>query len=318
MRELLNNIKYDLKLQLFTKSFYILGFVFVLIFLITHFNQVNKYNSHTDLYIKSYMELKEVGEDPEVLLKQEYKIEETKDEKGGILQFIDNHLKYDFENMKLSRQDITGINIVTSLLKNSILIFLSLTVAIYMIYISCFEFSQRTIKNRILMGKLPIVLVSKFISGLIIVTCIYFFTLIVSAILSYFWSNIVISKSSVSVKVHILELSSVFNGVFISYIILLFYIITGFLIGILLRKSSLAILLFTVLHLIVPSLGKYDYKNMIFNIYNYGFFISKDLGINFIELNIINIIVVFIYYISILSFIYLIIYKLNKKKGILI
>ncbi len=318
MKKVLYNVKYDLKLSFFTKSFFMLLIFMFSIFVITQYNQINKYNALTKQYIISYNELKDNGENPDELLKQDFNIIEKVDEYGGVSQFVDNHLRYDFENMKESRTDIEGTNIIVMLLKNSILVFLSICVAIYMIYFTCFEFSEKTLKTRLLMGNFISIFSSKLVSGIILITSAFIISLFSSTVISYIWSVFETQNHSFFNSIDIINISKVVYSVIMSYIILLIYMIAGFGLGILIRKTSVAIVFFLLLHLIVPSFGKYDYKNLILTIYDDIFGITMSNNINFIKgINVSSAILILLGYILVILLFGYFKYRIDKRKGVL-
>lgn len=319
MKTLLDNVKYDIKLMLLTKSFFVLTIVMICIFMLAQYNQVNKLNTSVEQYIISYNEVVSDGENPEEMLKVEYSVEEKIDSKGGVYQYINNILRYDFENMKSIRTDMEGINIVVLLLKNTILVFLSICVSIYMIYISCFEVYEKTLKTRLLMGSFNIIALSKFITGIILVTIAFFISLISSSVISYIWTMFAMQNYPINYVADEISVGKLTSVMFISYIVVLLYSLFGYALGMIIRKISIVILVFLILHLIVPSFGKYDYKNLMLTLYDYMFGDVRKIGVHFISgVNIVVAIVILLFYGIILLSLGQIKYRFDKKNGRLV
>ncbi len=90
----------------------------------------------------------------------------------------------------------------------------------------------------------------------------------------------------------------------------------GFVIGLLLRKMSLSLLLFLVMHLIVPSVGKYDYKNLVLTVFSYGFDLDSGKKANFIDgVGFLPSVLLFALYLGIFFGIAILVYMLKKRKG---
>lgn len=319
MKTLLDNVKYDIKLMLLTKSFFVLTIVMICIFMLAQYNQINKLNASVEQYIISYNEVVSDGENPEEMLKAEYSVEEKIDSKGGVYQYINNILRYDFENMKSIRADMEGINIVVLLLKNTILVFLSICVSIYMIYISCFEVYEKTLKTRLLMGSFNIIALSKFITGIILVTIAFLVSLISSSVISYIWIMFAMQNYPINYVADGISVGKLVSVMFISYIVVLLYSLFGYALGMIIRKISIVISVFLILHLIVPSFGKYDYKNLMLTLYDYVFGDVRKIGVHFISgVNIVVAIVILLFYGIILLSLGQIKYRFDKKNGRLV
>lgn len=316
MKKLFNSIKYDFKLNLYNKSIFIVTLLTILTFLIVNYNMLEKFNSNLKLYNYTVAEMKENGEDIEELMNQEVNVFEEVMEDGGVQQYIDNPLKYDYDNLKNSLTSISGINIIIGLLENSTLVFLGLIGGIYMVYVITYEFSEKTIKTRLLIDNPSRLLLSKIITGILIISVVYFSSLLVSGCISYEWSEYVIRSSNVDIEPIEFGADKILGCVMTSYLITLMFSIFGCAIGLLLRKMSLSILSFLVLHLVVPSMGKYDYKNLILSIFSCSFELDMGKRVNFIDgVGFAPSILVFLFYIFIILIISMLVYKLKKRKG---
>lgn len=283
MKKLLNSIKYDIKLNLYNKSIVVMLFLMVLIFLLTTNDMLGEFHSNLDLYSHTYAEMVESGENIEELLNQEAVIVEEVITDDSMQQYIENPLRYDYDNLVNSFSHIKGTNIFIGLLENSTLVFVGLLVGVYMIFLITYEFSEKTIKTRLLIDSPIRILLSKLISGIAIITLVYFSSLLISWVISFAWAEQAVSKVDVSIDLIKFSLGKVLISIFVSYLISLLFSLLGFAIGLLLRKMSLSVLVFFVLHLITPSLGKYDYKNLLLTIFNFGYGLDTGKRIKFIE-----------------------------------
>lgn len=316
MKKLFNSIKYDLKLNLYNKSIVILTLLTLLTLLIVNYNMLEKFNSYLKLYNYTVAEMQENGEDIEELMNQEVNVYEEVTEDGAIQQYIDNPLKYDYDNLKNSLTYISGINIIVGLLENSTLVFLGLIGGLYMIYFITYEFSEKTIKTRLLIDNPIRLLLSKIITGILIITVVYFSSLLISGCISCGWSKYVIHSSNIDMEPIKFGLGKIVSCVMTSYLITLMFSMLGCAIGLLLRKMSLSILFFLVLHLIVPSMGKYDYKNLILSVFSNSFELDMGKRVNFIDgVGLVPSVLIFLLYIFIILIISMLVYILKKRKG---
>lgn len=316
MKKLLDSIKFDIKLNFYNKSIFVVFFLMILSFLIVNYNMLGKFKTDLEMYARTYEEMEACGENIDELLSQEANVMEEITSKDTVQQLIDNPLRYDYDNLINSYTYIKGANIIVGLLENSTLIFIGLLAGIYMIYLITYEFSEKTIKTRLLMDKPIRLLLSKLLSGILIFTVIYFLALLISWCISFVWSEYTLSSIDVDIEYIKFGFDKVMMSVFISYLISFLFLIMGFAIGLLLRKMSLSILTFLVLHLIAPSVGKYDYKNLILTIFSSGFELDMGKRMNFIEgVGFIPSLLIFMVYVFIIIGISIFIYILKKRKG---
>ena len=315
MKKVLNSIKYDIILNLYNKSILAITIMMVLIFSGVYWNMMESFKSNLFLYNHTYHELQDMGEDVEELLKQEANLVEEKTS-DGVQQFIDNPLRYDYDNLQRSYTYIKGTNIIVGLLKNATLVFLGLLVGIYMIFIVTYEYSERTIKTRLLIDGSRRLFLSKFVSGIFIVTVVYFLSLIISWSVSFLWSEKILQSVSISFERNVFDVRQVLLSIVTTYVILLLFSMMGFVIGLFLRKMSVSILVFLVLHLVVPSFGKYDYKNLILTIFSNGFELELEERINYVDgVGVVPSIFIFLIYVFVIFVFSCFSYRIKKNKG---
>lgn len=317
MKRRFDSVKYELKLNWYNKSVFVFFTLMLLIFLLNFWNLINAFKGNSALYQHTYEEMKNSGENVEELLQQDAHIFEEQVEGGGLQQFIDNPLRYDYDNMVASFSDIQGRRIIVKLLEKTTLIFLGLLVGIYMIYISTYENSEKTLKTRLLLDHPLRVVMSKFCSGLIIITGVFCAALCLSWLISLVWSAYVIQPVKLNATASKLGVQETLHSVLISYLIVIVFAAIGFAIGLLFRKMSVGMLLFLLLHLLLPSMGKYDYKNLLMTIFKQGFELDIGSRITFINgVSFANAILALSGYILIILFISCLCYTLKKRRGI--
>ena len=315
MKRLLSNIVYDLQLQIRTKSLIILFIVMMGIFMLAQFNQINDFKTEVNMYEIAYQNSKEAGNDPEEILKQDYNINNSKENK---LEVIDNPLRYQYESMKESRNSLEGRNVIVTYLENTLLVYLSLVITIYMIYVSCFEFSELTFKTRLLMGNSTTISLSKLIAGMIVVTGTFIVSLLLSSLIVQPWIIQATKDYAFNHPLTQYSITHILKVGFMSYIILMLYSIFGFSLGSLLRKTSIATVIFLVLHLVVPVLGKYDYKNLVLTIYRDIFGKLMDSTVHIIDgVNITTAFALLTLYSVIVLIFAFIRFKIDKRGGVL-
>ncbi len=200
MKKLLNSIRYDIKLNIYNKSICFLMLLAVLIFLVVNYNMLEKFKGNLSLYNHTYAEMLENGENIEILLKQEVNVTEETTDDGAVLQYIDNPLRYDHDNLIKSLTCISKTNIFVGLTENATLVFLGLLFGIYMIFLVTYEFSEQTIKTRLLIDAPTRVLLSKLLSGIFVVTLVFFSSLLISGGISYVWASCTLNAVDIDVK----------------------------------------------------------------------------------------------------------------------
>ena len=283
MKRLLDSIMYEFKLNLFNKSIFIVLILMITFLLLNYSNCIKDFEVSKKTYQITYKSLIEDGEDVDALLQQEYHINEEYDASGGLTQFIDNTIRYDYENMQEKFDDIYWKNCVISMLKRSTLIYLGLLCSLYMIFMSTYDFANNTLKTHMLIESPLQIVWSKFISGLIIITGIYFFALAFSWLITSVWSSIYLKKIIIEETVTVYGIKMIIKSILVSYLVIMLFSIISYALAFLLRNMAVAVGVNIMLHLLIPSFGKYDYKNLIMTVYKSAYNLEQSASLNYYD-----------------------------------
>lgn len=283
MKKQSNNILYEIKLNFLNKSIFIVFFLSIAFLILNFHNSIEEYKASVNIYHDTFESAVEAGEDVNELLNQDYQIIEEQSNSGGITQYIDNTLKYDYDTMYQNYSAIYWKNCVFTILKKSTLVFLGLLFSLYMVVISTYEFSTNTLKLHMLGCSLKKLIISKLQAGLIIISGIFFSSTFISWIISSIWSIIYLKNVNNNLSPKIYSPQQQFKSILITYIILLLFGLISFATGILVHNMATTVGIILLTHLLIPSLGKYDYKNLILTLYNQAYPLDISIKANYLS-----------------------------------
>lgn len=283
MKRQSSNIMYEIKLNFFNKSVFVVLVLMVMFLVLNYANCISDFQGSVKTYQMTYESLLEDGEDVDSLLQQEFHITEERDSNGGLTQFVDNTLRYDYENMQEKYSDIFWMNCIRAMLKNSTLVYLGLLFSLYMVFISTYEFSTNMVKTHMLIESPLHIAWSKLQSGLIIITGIYFVGIVISWLIASVWSFIYLKNVAVEVPMIVYGLKTIMKSVFISYLVIILFSILSYSLGLLLRHMAVAVGVNLMLHLLIPSFGKYDYKNLVMAVYKSAYQLEQGTALNYFD-----------------------------------
>lgn len=202
------------------------------------------------------------------------------------------------------------------MLKNSTLVYLGLLFSLYMVFIATYEFSGSTIKTHFLMESPLRIAWSKLESGLLIITGIYFVAVLAGWGIASVWSWIYLKGVTVEVPGINYSLNRITCSIMISYLVIILFSLLGYALGLLLRHMAITVGVTLVLHLLIPSLGKYDYKNLIITVYKSAYQLEQGIAMNYYPgVSVVTaLLILFAYICGIVLFAYLRFYR-NWKQG---
>lgn len=276
MNNLLLNIKNEFKYQYYSK--YIIGLLLILFTLIC-FNFVSLRNSifsNYELFNKTALEYKNENLNIEEALKEPVNIVDLGNE-GNI---IDNVLRYDFENLLKSIDNIKPSKITSQMLAYLSFIFFPIIFGIYGVLVSNYDLKFRTLKLRLLFTDIKTYILSKVISISVVSIVVLFILMLVSIVISYFLYGNISSNPELSkfidISIPLNNSKNILIQILFSLFIILLFSNLGFCIGILTRNVLTSSLIICIYILIIPNLGKYDLKNTLIGIGNKLFEFSSN------------------------------------------
>ena len=270
MRKLKDNIRYELNYMTATKIPVFILLSILSIFIMTQFNIVNTLNHLNRTFESSVSHAKQNGDDIQQLLEEDYYSKDVLQDNGMVNTTIENVVRYDYESVKTYYQKIQGGNGFIEILSNTSLVFLPIIASIFAIYIATYDFSANTLKTRMLSGDFKLVYMSKLIGVIVVFTSMFVLSLVIGYGIAYGWSTMTQNDRSLFFKdipYQSVAFIDVFLASMVTYGIALASLLIAFGFGLMCKKGSVAILIFLVYHLVIPSLGKYDFKNIILNIH---------------------------------------------------
>lgn len=278
MINLLTNLKYEYNFIRFSKIHWILIITIIGVFLINHNNEINDLNSLNQIYQSTIQEATANGENVDELLEKEYTMNEIVHEDGTIIHEIENIIRYDYEKLHEQINAVHPNNLIIALLSNTALVFLPIIAGVLGIFIAVYDFINSTLKTRSLVGNEKNVYFSKLIMTILSFTVAFFIGLFISVMISRIWSSIALNSFSNLGVIEQTPMKEILSAIVVTFSISIFFLIVAFNLGVILKRMSLALVIFLIYHLIIPNLGKLDIKNLIFNLYNFSF--AFDLSFN--------------------------------------
>lgn len=178
---------------------------------------------------------------------------------------IDNTLRYDFENLSYSINNIKPNNIVANMLEYSIFVFCTFIFGVYGVYIAVFDFKNNTIKSKMIMSDRSSIIIGKNLSAFLIIFLLLASVCLATYIFSFFIPLFInVDKYSIGYEFITYNYN---NNILIqflfSYAVLCLYFSIGFLFGIVVKNTIICVSILAIYGFLIPILGKYDLRNII-------------------------------------------------------
>lgn len=310
-----NNIlqitKREIYIQWHSKA-YLVVFSIVFILCLSHlYGLQNKIVSNYNRYIRTEETYKEQGLDIVESLKEtnERYVE-------GNSTFVSNPLKDDFIELSISIQSLGYQNVISNTLEYIIFVFCTIAFGIYASYVATYDFKYKTYKVISVYKNQASIILGKLLSIIFVMIT----TLAISLLITFCGSFLV--KASVRNKVPIDNFqidifkyeNSLLAQVLLAIFILLFYIIVSFAIGYILKNMIVPTIALLLYSLIIPILGKYDFRN-IFSCFSHYIFSFKARFVMFTPKPIHNVVGLLILLITIILMLSIVLYMANKRSS---
>ncbi|MGG4013043.1 ABC transporter permease [Bacillus smithii] len=265
IKSILNSLNIELKYQYFSYIILILFLAILSFSLFNLFIQMSNTKENYDLFLRTIKEYKELGIDINEALNTPVDIEKSETGNEGKAEVVSNILRFDYDNVALSLNNMQPERIVTHTLEWLTFLFFPFIFTVYGIYIATYDTKYKTIKVKAVKKNWNQILLSKQLSIYMISTCI----IAVVLILNYIVGTILYNHISQKIPVEEFQLSSlpednnVVLQVLLSLFICFFFSTLGFYLGILFKGFIAPTIIFLVYNFIVPVLTKFDLRNMV-------------------------------------------------------
>ncbi|MEO3687238.1 hypothetical protein QK916_12850 [Lactococcus lactis] len=231
-------------------------------------------------------------------LRKNYTESNITDEETNINTEINNSARYSYDYVQKSNYQLTSTGFPLFIMKYLGLIFLPLVMGILGILLSTTDYKYGTYKRRLSTNSWKEIIVGKILGLSNVILGLYFYILILSMVVGVILPNFAqyIDLKQYNIESITPSFSSGFTLILCVLVLVLITGILSFLISLSIKSLFVSLIGFLVYYLAIPNLGKYDYKNVVMNIFSTA---SKEvLGqpIPYIPLDIkVSIILVIIY-----------------------
>ena len=186
------------------------------------------------------------------------------DSQGGLE--VDNLSAYDFAQLNTSSQQITASNLPEFVLKTYGLTFFSILAFIVGVLISSYDYKFETYQRRLSRNSWLEIIAGKIGAIIILILGIYVLSFISSMLTGTMLPLITHSHTSS------FNFSGFLNSLSmtgISFVLGLALALVGFAINMVVRRVVAVIVAFIIYVAVIPSLGRFDWKNIILNLYSH-------------------------------------------------
>lgn len=253
----------------FNKIVIFLVAILCLVFAINEYNEIVNFKTLSRTFERTVEEVERNGDNLNELLNEAVSTTEEVQENGNIILQVDNIVRYDYEQLKAQFVLMQPSENFANVLKNSTLVYLPLIAGLIGIYFSSYDLTRNTLKTRLLDGSPQTLFFTKLVVSFFTFFVSYVVSLLFLILISFFWTPNVISayKSLFNSIIYEVDIYAIFGAILGSLFISWFTLVLTYSIGYLIKKNSISIVIFCTYHLLVPNLGKLDFKNFILNFY---------------------------------------------------
>lgn len=176
-----------------------------------------------------------------------------------------NAIKEDFIQLALAVQNIKSSNILGNTLEYMVFVFCTLIFSIYACFIATYDFRYKTYKNLAIKFNQIEIIMGKLLSC----TLIMISSILLALVVSYIGIHVIdfLVRKKVPIDNFSINTFNYENGVipqlFFVFAVLIFYIVVGFAMAYVTKNMIAPAILLLLYGLMVPILGKYDFRNII-------------------------------------------------------
>ncbi|MEG0051564.1 MAG: hypothetical protein RR712_05230 [Terrisporobacter sp.] len=295
MKKILAELKKELFYQWFSNMIIVSLSVIIALSVFNIFTLNKSVFNQYNIYTQTLKHYKDNGLDINKDLSTDYKINTENN-----IEEIDNILRYDFDAVSNSIEDLNPINSVNSNLSYLTFVFLPIIWGIYGAIVGSYDFKYKTLKIRSILSKNKNILLSKQLSITIVIIVNTIISVLIFSMLSFVLYSSILSNNILKEFITFSRLNIVNSILQILFSIITSIIFSniGLVIGMISKNALIASLTICLYNLLIPNLGVYDFKNLIMNLGGkiYTFNESFQLSLYYpIDNNFIYIIFIFIF-----------------------
>lgn len=267
MKTKLKMLKNEVLYLLYSKIIFIFFVALMGVLLLNAYGTVHALKSAAKHFESTKQYYIKQGEDIEQVLKQDLNVKQEQDIGGGIVTYVDNPLRYDFEEVSRILSQLRPKNLSISILEMLTFLFGPFIFGLLGILLSTYDFRYKTVKvkslkqswrrNILIKQIVNVASVAVFVVGLFLVSRV-----LSEAIFAYAKSTVSNVNQYPLPEDAVLQ-SSVFTKLLVSIFIGVLFSIIGFSFGLVFKSATPPMVILAVYHFFVPSLGKYDLKNLV-------------------------------------------------------
>ncbi|MFC4651672.1 ABC transporter permease subunit [Lactococcus nasutitermitis] len=254
---------------IFSSKIFIIGLI--LFGILIGFGSVQAVNTKNDS-VAQFQEVKKLYKTSTEFkkdIKKPYRFTQKSNGTNQVDTSVDNVARYSYENLVIADSQLTVMGFPKYILKYYGLIFLPLIMGLFGISVATYDYKYDTYKRRLNNYTWKEILLGKYVVLLLTIIASYLFISLLSVVVGLF-----LAKFSVPFDVpqygnfHAEMSFSSFAVVFsILCFIGLMVALVWFTLAINIKNTVVCVIAFLVYDLIVPNLGKYDYKNVVMTLY---------------------------------------------------
>jgi hypothetical protein len=264
IKSILNNIGKEFKYLVYS---YALLLIFTAVLALSVWNlylQMKQAENNYQVYLHSRAEYEKQGMDIEKALHAPSDVQKQENGNGSEIEFVDNVLKYDYDNVSKALTIMRPNRILTQTLEWLTFFFFPLIFAIYGLYVATYDYKYKTYRVKAVQTAWYHLLIAKqltvYLSALAVV--------VVTLALSYPVGLFFYRRISGKIPIHDFHLNvpmehHVLWQFLLSLFICFLFSTLGFCAGVVFQRFSAPAILFVVYHFLIPFLGKYDLRNMV-------------------------------------------------------
>lgn len=289
MKNMLDSYVKEMKYQYYSKVVIIFVVSIIISGIFFMVTNILRLNYHYNMFIRTYEYEESNGENIEELLKEEYSYNTYIDDEENTIEEITNPLRFDYENLLHSIHLITPTQSIIQVIEFLTLILIPIASTIFALYISTYDYKYKTVKvvsvNNNWTKKCFSKLISLFTTNIISISS--------SVIVTFIVANILYIKTAKNIPISDFEIPQYYSNVnlivkiSIAYLCSIIFSCIGLIMGMLFKRMIIPIILFFIYYTCIPMMGKYDFKNIIYNLSNKVFDFYGSIGIpNYIEISV--------------------------------
>lgn len=265
MMKILFNVINEIKYQFYSKILIVITAFITLIMVFNIYSNMNnmknsyaQYQRSKDFYIQS-------GQDVKAALSSEAKVKETENPNGTTVVQVDNVLKYDYDNVSRMISVNNPKYLIWQILEFSTFLIFPFIFGIYGVLIANYDLKFKTIKVKAVREEWYKVTLAKILSMILGILI----TLIISYSICIFAGSLMYKNAIKDIPISEFNMTifsnpkNIFSAATLSGFLALLFALIGFTLTTIFKSSVIPIIIIVVYNMFIPSLGKYDLKNII-------------------------------------------------------